>query len=129
MYSLKLNEEQLNVVMKALDLYSRLQMGQVEELINPFSSPFSNRFVDRENVEKAVSVLKKEYFPELTRDSYNGIFSDKTPETSKIAYDIIQVVRNRLAYDKNPSGGFTVDFDDPIKSSGQPLPEIKKENK
>jgi hypothetical protein len=61
--------------------------------------------------------LKKVYFPELECAAYYGIFSPDTPEESKISWDLIQVIRNKIAWSNRPEGGMTVDFGKPIQSS------------
>lgn len=57
---------------------------------------------------------------------YYGIRNLKTHEDSKVAFDVQQVLRNRIAWAKNPTGNLgNVHFDTPIQYSEQPLPSCK----
>lgn len=123
MYNLQVNEEQLAMIQKALDLYSRLGIGQVEELANPFTSPYP---IVSEKGKEILKEFKKEVFPELDSGAYYSIFSKEAPENAKIGYDLIQVIRNFLAYERKPEGGITVDFDTPMQTSEQPLSKIER---
>jgi len=53
-------------------------------------------------------------------------FSEKIHDVFRIAWDLQQVIRHRLAWDRNPKGGIQVSFDDPLKSSREPLASIKR---
>lgn len=123
---LKINETQAKTIIKALDLYSRLQMGQIHELGTPYSGPFTKQIekADKEKLEDILNELKQTLFPELSQGAFYGIFSQEVPDEAKISYDMIQVIRNHLAWKNNPKGGITVDFDQPLKSSKEPLIEI-----
>ena len=46
----------------------------------------------------------------------------------RIAWDIQQVIRHRIAWDRNPKGNITVDFDSPLKTSDEQLPIIEEDN-
>ncbi|MHB1949680.1 MAG: hypothetical protein ACYCQI_16400, partial [Gammaproteobacteria bacterium] len=50
-------------------------------------------------------------------------------DSSKIAYDIHQVIRYQLAWDKEPCGDVGVSFDPPMKWGSQPLAKIEKHGK
>jgi hypothetical protein len=131
-YILKLNEKQIEILKKSLDFISRLQIGQISEIRDTFNSPLSDRINEenknslRENLIK----IKKDLFPELHEENaYFSIYNkQKSPENARIAYDIYQVIRYTLAYDKNPKGGTTVDFNEvfPASSEEPPKLEIKK---
>ena len=126
--TLEINEKQANTILKALDLYSRLQSGQISELSCPFSSPFKEKILEsNSSIEKEIKNIKKKLFPELSLNESYGIFSKEIPEEAKIAYDILQVVRNKIAWTKTPHGGITVDFDTPLKSSKEDFPKVKVE--
>ena len=127
-YQIKLNQKQLELIQESLDLYSRLKCGQIEELSNKFSSPFYDR-INNENtdiINDCVNELKKNLFPDLSAGSFYGIFSNKAPESAKISYDMIQVIRHGIAWSVNPKGGMTVNFDSPLKCSKENLITIKE---
>jgi len=129
-YSLHIDEDQAKVLIKALDLYSRIGLGQFQEIIYAFNW---RKIVGREDFDlrygEAKEHLNKAKF-HLTLHPPNaslGIFCKETPEEAKMTWDIQQVVRHRLAWDKEPKGGWRVDFDNPMQSSQKQLPTIKEE--
>ena len=124
MYLIELNEKQLNTLLKALDIYSRLGCGQLDTLLDPYNSPLPIH--DKECAKESLKNLKNCSFKNLDYNASIGIFSEDAPEESKIAYDIIQVARNVKAWSKNPEGGITVDFDKPWQASKEPMPKIKR---
>lgn len=115
---LEMNANQASIIIKALDLYSRLGIGQIDEIKTTMDVTFRRRDpLNNAEVDSHLTALKELYFPELRGKSYYGIFCGKAPEKSKIAWDLIQVIRYAMAWERSPSGGFTVDFGEPIKSS------------
>jgi len=127
-YQIRLNQKQLELIQKSLDLYSRLQCGQLKELSNNFSSPFQDRLNDnnREEVTDCVNTIKTIIYPELSTSSSFGIFGPQTPDSAKIAYDMIQVIRYKIAWSNNPEGGITINFDSPLKCSSEPMIDVEK---
>lgn len=119
-FSLKnLSEKQLRIIQESLDLYSRLLCGQLDELIWFFKK--HTDFKTDEHIDNTILELKRRIFPQLPERSFYGIAGKKTPNESKIAYDMLCVIRNGLAWHKQPSGGFMVDFDKPLNISHEPL--------
>lgn len=121
MYNIEVNEKQARVLIQALDLYSRLLAGQLDELNHLF---VFNGNIKYNAAEKQIDELKAILFPDLIAASSYGICGEKTPNAAKIAFDIQQAVRNAVAWDKNPEGGFQVDFDKPYKTSNEPIPKV-----
>lgn len=119
---MEMNEEQARVLKEALELYGRIGMGQVQE-INQHPSLLTRDFED-EKVAGLLNEVKSIVFPDLqAHGHYYGIRNPETHEDSRVAFDLQQVLRNRIAWTKNPSGGLgSVVFDDPIQYSQQPLP-------
>lgn len=105
------SELQAKIMIQALDLYSRLLMGQLDELDYVFRSYFWSKKYDGNKILDLIDKIREIVFPTLGRNSYNSIGSDKVPEESKISYDMLRAIRNCLAWSRNPRGGITVDFD------------------
>lgn len=124
MYILKITEDQAKIISKALDLYSRIFMGQFKEILD-FQFGWKMELEDHEWCRKALQTVKR-VATGLENNAYYGIFSEKISNKARAAYDIHQVIRNKLAWDNNPNGGITVNFDKPINTSAMPLPDIKK---
>jgi len=130
-YRLELTEEQAVLVKKALDFYSRIHIGQFGEILNLF------RFKDRESerllypkAKETVDYLKH-LLTGLDSSASYGVFSLEAHEDCRRAFDIVQVIRNKIAFEKNPEGGCQVDFDTPEQLSDWPLPgvEVLEEDK
>lgn len=131
-YTLTLEKEQLDIISKSLDLYARIQMGQVSQITNPYLIPLPD--ADYTDVENKLSELKTLMFPELPDKSYYSIKSKKVPDPVRQAVDIFEVISHRLAWDyyippkddpnKKPEGDM---FKNPFHwSSELDLPQIEK---
>jgi len=125
-YNLTLTENQARVMKDALELYARAGMGQLD-LIGDVHLRKPNK-LDTESFIELRTLLHKceKVITKLLGGGFFSISSDETPEDCRIAWDIYQVVRHRLAHDREPKGGWTVDFDKPMCYGGEELAEIKK---
>ena len=121
-----LNENQVTVIQSALDLYSRLLMGQFEELDRVFChySDYWEKYDNRKHLNKLCEDIKHIIYPELTGASYFGVGNKNNPMDSKVAYDIYQVVRHALSWHKEPQGGYTVNFNTPVRFGKEELCEV-----
>ena len=117
MYNLKISKKQASIIIESLNLYSRLLCGQTEEISNLFMFSFFDKDISLPKVKEICNELKKTVFPELQKNESYGIYQDSIGENPKIAYDMIQVIRHKLAWDRKPDGGNTVDFGKPLKTS------------
>jgi len=135
MYNLKVNKKQAEVISKALDLYSRIGAGQVNEILwHP--SVAKKMWVKNDNltenqmnhkiVEKMLDDIKKiiwGYAP----NEHGGI--GMAEEDDKIAYDLHQVIRHNLLVEKNDPNNITFDFKEPMKWSKEELAEMVENNR
>ena len=111
-YQITLNEKQLATLIDACDLLSRVhnvQMFSVTEHL-----PLDTNKISEYDLQKYIQNLVDPYIDENKRNQ------------NDIAYDMQKVFRHRLAWDRNPKGGVTVNFDTPFQSSSEPLPMIMK---
>ena len=119
--TLTLNSSQADVLVAALEAYSRMQMGQVSSAIEMicveayFATP--NEHV--EPIRIMFESLKSMLFPDLPKGAYHGIHQPAAPETARTAWDVQQVLRHLLAHTRHPEGGHTVNFHDPSRSSNE----------
>jgi hypothetical protein len=121
-YQLTLSEEHMQILWEALELYTRIHMGQWEECSRYSQVPID--FVI--DCDKALRKVAEEFEATPYPGSYYGIFSKKLPITASIAFDMEQVIRRHLSLDRHPEGGFGVHFDKPghwVKD--RPLPEVE----
>lgn len=117
-YRLTMSAKQADVVKHALELYSRICIGQIPEIAREFES--HPRFVEiREALERVQCLITGSTSTSL------AIGGSRTPVEAKIAWETHQVIRQMLAYARKPEGDWTVDFRDPLAISGEPLPAIQ----
>lgn len=102
---------------KALDLHCRIHAGQISEIQHVLPGPY-----DHDIVLGLLDTVKTLIFPEL-RDSQSFGLSAK--EESRITYEMHSDIRRFLAYERNPKGGMTVDFDETFKITKEPPLTIK----
>lgn len=104
----------------ALEFYARMGLGQLGFLVEEArAGVFKNREgrePDLEQLEEAellVEPLKMALFG-FTPNASHGIFSDKISDVFRKVWGAHKALRRRLAWDKNPSGGLGVAFDEPL---------------
>ena len=129
-YNLQCDEEQLKIITKSLDLFSRILIGQFDEVALVFRDENINNdnfdFCKINNLSNEFRKLKEDIG--LYSNSNYGIHNDKfVSDSARKAYDILQVIRYKLAWDKvnkDPKKDerdfktmFGVSFDEPYKSS------------
>lgn len=113
-----LTETHLRSIMKALDFTSRIGMGQYRELFDLVDPSFKVRGPERDEAEKLLLRARSLMMPRLeSSSSYWSIRSPEVPEHHRVGFDIQQVIRHRLAWDRNPKGDFMVDFDTPWQTA------------
>lgn len=123
-YQLTISEEQANIICRALEFYERVGgLGQFEVVVEPW-------FLRCETaaLEEARRHLDRAKF-HLTGFGYGasyGIYSEEVPDEHRVAYDLQQVIRHRLAWDRTPEGGMGVWFDKPHQTSQVPLAKIEQ---
>jgi hypothetical protein len=132
MYVIVVNDEQAEVLTQALDLFARIGCGQIEELSRHptiqkklYALIDSDKYLDVKNEAEILIGKLKKLLVGFDLHASHGI--GVADEPNRIAYDMFQVIRNKIAWFKNPAGGMEVDFYDPIQWSEQPLPEVKRE--
>lgn len=110
-----------HIVVDALDLYSRVGLGQLEEisslarfglLTNANGDAPSNDAL--EDAEVYLRQTKRALFG-FESNASHGIFSSKVNDRFRTAWGVLKAVRHRLAWDRTPSGGIQVSFDEPMR--------------
>ena len=137
MYKLEVDEEQLRLIQEALDLHSRIILGQFEEVGRMATMYNINMLGDSHTINKN-EYEKHHLFTDKLRslkpllgfheNSSYGIFNKEIHEHSRHAYDIIQVIRKHLAekYYKEGDSRMGIHFDMPTKTSNKELPKIEE---
>lgn len=131
-YLLEINQNQAAVLQKALELYSRLLGGQIYELRNLFADRWKT--LNYNEIESLLEQLKRQIFPELESNAYYGVGNKVYPE-STVAWDVMQVIRHRLAWDcleregKEKPDFYGVQYKEPMKFGEEELAKIQKVEK
>ena len=131
-YSVELTGEQIHILCQALESFTRLGIGQLETVLQDLGFHSFDQFQEvmttiNGDLEylAAVQTIKKKIFDQPMNGSYS-IHNERVGDNFKCSYDMWQVLRNRVAWDKNPSGGITSDYNEPNKLSTHELIKIKK---
>ena len=132
-YVLTITENQAMLIAQAMDLVSRIQIGKWHEFIDwlPPTKDFCHHSL-REKLHPAMAEHFRKTKPEDCQfpidgwASHYGIRSEYVPDTARVAWDLKKVIEHRLAWDRNPEGGATVDFYGPRHLGGEPLAIIKR---
>lgn len=140
-FNLTVNEEQLRIIQDALDVYSRVLIGQFEEVgklasmynvnmldvTNPHNhKPNKKAYTEHNEFEDAVREAKS--ILGIERNASFGIHNEFVHENARNSYDIIQVIRNYLAnynYTEGDSRMF-VSFDTPNRTGEYEMPELRE---
>lgn len=92
---MELSKEQILAIKKALDLYSRILCGQVEEVTRVIErTDFSRGYTTEQRNQTAVGVemIKQAMFSEVYPATYGITSEGRLTEKAAIAYDIFQVI-------------------------------------
>ena len=116
--SLIITEEECYLVLKALDLYSRIWIGQYDRIDDLSIYDTGDKWDQNSVSHMLFQQIRDLLIPYLTgRGDYTccslGIWSDKTDIRAINAYDIQQRLRYEVSWYKNPEGDITVNYDKP----------------
>lgn len=127
-----ISETEITDIIRALDFYSRIWIGQYLEIDNEiiWLKKHSYHEIRDTKIVPLFLQIRNQLMPESIRDigqtlyaSY-GIFSDKIDERAGTAYDMQQAIRYSVAWFLHPEGGWTVDFGTPIQTGRiYPMPK------
>lgn len=129
-YTIEVSEEQAQLIQQALDLYMRVRIGQIEVVVEPWR--FAMRGDGQEQTAEHLRIAErlvgeaKMMLTGFSPSASFGIGSPGVPDSAKVAQDISQTIRHRLAWDRKPEGGHSVDFHEPMKWGSQALPTVTK---
>jgi len=140
-YALRMNARQAGVVQEALEIIARLGIGQFRYALDYLPFPKDRDYAGwHEDLDTIGRMLAKYTTGHVDGWTCNlGIYNKETPELSRIAWDLQQVVRHRLSWDRAVDAGHVenlssprnwkemmgVNFDSPMKSSPEPLATIE----
>lgn len=119
-FVLTLNEEQAYTVKRACELYARLHLGQLREVVDELLAyQLDNDLATRMNrIYAQTEELLLLLFPQPLELPVEG--QDGPVNT---AWDIYQVLRHRMAWARTPEGDDARAFEEPRRTGLHPLPE------
>ena len=141
MYTLTLTEKQAETLMIASEVLARLGIGQFRDALEwlPRREAYPEGW---HNDMAAIGMILSRHMIGRVNGYHSdlGIHNDDVHPTPKIAWDLYQVIRHRLAWDKAVAEGVVdspdsprnwtamlgVHYDEPMKSSAEPLAEIRR---
>lgn len=114
-YVLELSEGQAELVSRAVELYARLGLGQFQMLDRFFSwGPKDSSLEKARPLLQELAIIKNG-----APHSHPGIYSKAISDDYQVLYDLYQVMRHRLAWDRDPhpKGWLGVDYREPLRAS------------
>lgn len=122
-YKLVCNEQQLQIISSACELYARLMMGQFNAIMFNVLAHLDIPSERYREIDDLLDDAGKKVWDR--HGGHPGIHSQMMPDAARVAWDLHAVVRQLLAFQGNPEGGIGVNFDNPRQSSQEPLPEVR----
>jgi hypothetical protein len=121
-FNLELNEKQAYIIQRACELYARMSIGQgwaIKEAMEHIQHEIYS-WQKRDAIDE---VFRKEFFPELVKNSSNGIGRCEVGDTAWVIHEVIrhEFWKNQPEEQKKH---YTVDSNEPSKLSGEPPPKI-----
>ena len=129
---LNFSESEMGMIISSLDFYMRMYIGQYREILFDLRWYRDCSYLD--NLEDQLRIkfmqIRNILLPGITGYGWSGsygIFNPDVDYRAGIAYDMMQVFRNKLAYFKHPEGGITVDFNPLMHCENDPydFPSVK----
>lgn len=132
--TIELDEQQAGAVIRALDLYSRIAMGQLEAIVD--HPEIHDRIMqDKSDTSDILSArdlfshAKQQLFG-LNPNASRGIYNEDVSDDARVAWDIQKVLVHGISWarvgdvprDWATMGGNN--FDTPRRSSSSPLPIV-----
>lgn len=129
LYRLEMTETVAIAVMHACEFYMRMAMGQFSELSSGLVFPHFTTD-QRDAVEDHLSDVKGMLMPKLGGGhAYHSARSPALPESCRVAIDVHDVIRHRLANDRLKPGekpGWNTSFNEPMRYADQPLVKMER---
>ena len=106
-YNIKLNKKQMQILVKSLDIYSRIEIGQFHTPIEE-SYLYYNKKVHHDELNMILNLLSQEFGFDGANHSY-GIYNKEVDQSAREAYAMQQVIRHQLWKDNPNHCKHTVD--------------------
>lgn len=123
---IEFQEEHLNVIIRALEVYQRLRLGQVDYAL----SEAFDHCIDYEDRRACHKFIRDTLFkdPDLGGhlDASWGIYNQEKVGDATLGYEVQKTLRRYKAFKRNDGwADYTRDFDAPHSHTGVPLPVVQ----
>ena len=121
-FNLEINEEHARVIQYACELYARMSIGQgwaIKEAMEHIQHEIYS-WQKRDAIDE---VFRNEFFPELVKNSSNGIGRCEVGDTAWVIHEVIRHEFWKNQPEENKKH-YTVDSSEPSKLSGEEPPKI-----
>ena len=109
--TITMSMDQARLLSQTVDIVCRLHLNQFN-VLSDVCHRKGQPFPDHEKLQDIEWQLKQLFSPELSHNSYWGIYNTQISNDARTLFDMKQQIRNALAWYSNPLGGRTVDFDE-----------------
>ena len=109
--TITMSMDQARLLSQTVDIVCRLHLNQfnvIKDVCHRKCQPFP----DHEKLQDIEWQLKQLFSPELSHNSYWGIYNTQISNDARTLFDMKQQIRNQLAWYSNPLDGWTVDYDE-----------------
>src|SRR5574343_300603 len=110
--TITMSMDQARLLSQTVDIVCRLHLNQfnvIKDVCHREGQPSP----DHDKLQDIEWQLKQLFSPELSHNSYWGIYNTQISNDARTLFDMKQQIRNALAWYKNPlGGGWTVDYDE-----------------
>jgi hypothetical protein len=122
----ELQEEHLNVVLRALETYQRLKLGQIDYALDE-AFGYSLAYEDKQEIHNcARKYLFKGTDLENNPNVSYGIYNQEKVGDATLAYEIYKTLGRYKAFKDNDGwADYTRRFDKPFSHTGVPLPVVQ----
>ena len=102
--TLTMSMDQARLLSQTVDIVTRLHLNQFS-VLSDVCHREGQPFPDHEKLQDIEWELKQLFSPELSHNSYWGIYNTQISNDARTLFDMKQQIRNALAWYKNPLGG------------------------
>lgn len=136
-YTLHVTAAQAQTISRACEVLARLGIGQVIEGLRELPQAEGIDWTDFHDDCQAVSTLMSKYMPHRINGYSSNLGIYNADKDARLAWDLHQVLRHRLAWDRAKTEGWTdgttrnwnemmgVHYDEPLKVCEEPLAKME----
>lgn len=132
--TIELSELQLDAVLDALEMYSRIGIGQLEYIAEQSAviackeKPMEMNYTNPKWITFQKKLNECKALFGWNSSSHAGIYSANVSADVKRAWIVYKSIKHARAWMRKPDGGWHLDFDEPLRNSTESMPRVKIES-